>query len=145
MSIKNKVKLNKIITISMLTTLSFMMSYLESYIHFFDFGFPIKIGFANIITLYCIYNIDIKSSFTVSVIRIIFLSILFSNLILFFISFMGFIFSFFIMIFLYKFLKIDIIIISICGGIFHNLGQLTAIIITFNNLNIIKILPILNV
>lgn len=97
--------------------------------------FPIpgvKLGLANAVTLLVLLKWGGKDAFWVLLARILLSSLLFGQMMSFFYSLFGGMFSLFTMLFVSKLLqKHFIYLISITGAIAHNIGQiLTAVLIT---------------
>lgn len=132
----------KITFLSLLTAIAIILGYIESLI---PFTLPIpgsKIGLANIISILTLYNYDIKETLIVSLLRCLIVAITFTNLYMFLYSITGAMFSLFIMYMLKRSKAFSILIVSISGAIFHNLGQLIVAII-FLGFNIIYYFPYL--
>ena len=137
----NSVK--KIALISILITLSIVLSYVDSLI-ILPFAIPgIKLGIANIATVYTLFRIGIKESIIVSIFRIILSSILFGTILSFSYSLAGAALSLALMIILKRFIKISLITISILGAIMHNVGQILMAMILLETKEIILYLPVL--
>ena len=117
--------IEKTIKISMLIAISIVLSIIESFIPLFSgmiVGF--KLGLANIIILFVLYQYSFKDALLVSIIRIIIVGMLRTGLfsITFMFSITGAVTSI-IMMFLAKNTKLSIIGVSVVGAVFHTLGQ----------------------
>ena len=137
------IDIKKRVTISMLTALAIVISILESYIPFFVPG--VKLGLSNVVILFVIYIYSYKTTITVSITKILVVSILRTGLfsLSFFFSVSGSILSLSIMFLLHKFTKLSIIGISVVGAIFHSIGQILMSIILFKSASFLYLLPIL--
>lgn len=108
--------------------------------------FPgVKLGLANIISLYTLLLLGWKEALLVVVLRTVMGSIFAGSISTFLFSITGGLLSNMVMVLLYKFFRknIGISTISICGAIFHNIGQLLVAAIYIQNLKIYFYLPIL--
>ncbi len=129
---KNRVK--KVSYIGLLSALALIMSYIEALLPPLSMTFPgIKVGLANIIIIYTLYRLDIMSAFTVSFIRLTLSALLFGNSITFVYSAAGALLSLSVMWLIKRLDFFSAIGVSILGGIFHNVGQITVAIIILEN------------
>ena len=97
--------------------LAMIMSYIEALVPL-SFAVPgIKMGLANIVIIFVLYKIGTKEAILVSLIRVILVSLLFSN----------------VMAMAY----------SIAGGIMHNVGQIIMAVILLGTEQIALYLPVL--
>lgn len=106
----------------------------------------IKLGLANIITLWVLLSGDVKDALCVLLLRIILGSIFTGQVTSFFYSLAGGLFSLLVMTILYRFFgKKHLVLISVSGAIFHNLGQLLAAFVILQSFSVFTYLPILMV
>ena len=130
--------------LSLLIALSVVLNLIESMIPIFNGFIPgLKLGLANIITLFVLYLYSFKDSIYVSIVRVLLVGILRTGLfsITFFFSLGGALLSVIMMNLFKKISKLSIIGISIIGSIFHSLGQILIAIIFIKNMNMIYYLP----
>lgn len=113
----------KIARLGILIALAFVLSYLEALLSFTSAIPGIKIGFANIVIMSCIYIMPFQEVLGVSFARILLVSLTFGNMSMFFYSLTGALLSFIVMWFLKK-SDLSPVTVSICGGLAHNLGQI---------------------
>jgi len=122
---------------------AFVLSWVEMQIPY-SFAIPgIKLGLTNlvvIIALYCLSPID---AFAINIIRILLVSFTFGNMAAFMYSAAGGVLSFVVMYFLYKLTKLSVRLVSVAGGISHNVGQIVVAIIILDNTKIVWYLPYL--
>lgn len=138
-----KKEIKYITVISVLITLSLVFSYIDSLISL-PVAIPgVKLGIANIAIIYTLYKIGAKEAILVSFIRLILSSILFGSILTFMYSLVGSILSLTIMILLKKFTTLNVITISIIGGVLHNVGQIIVAIIVMTTKEIVYYLPVL--
>ena len=121
-------------------SMSLILGYIESMFPL-NIGYVgIRIGLSNIITILGLKILDTKKTFIINILRILILGVVFSNLIRFFISLGGFLLSFLVMYICIVRLNFNIVVSSIFGGVFHNIGQVLMVMIVTNNLYILNII-----
>lgn len=122
---------------------AFVLSWVEMQIPY-SFAIPgIKLGLTNlvvIIALYCLSPID---AFAINIIRILLVSFTFGNMATFMYSAAGGVLSFVVMYSLYKLTKLSVRLVSVAGGVSHNVGQIVVAIIVLDNTKIAWYLPYL--
>lgn len=135
----------KIAKIAMLLSISVVLALIESFIPLFNMVPGIKLGLANIVIVFVIYDLTFKDALYVSILRVILMGILRTGLfsINFFFSLVGAVLSVIVMYIVKKFTKLSIVGVSICGAIAHSVGQIIVAIIFLSNVNIVYYLPIL--
>lgn len=115
---------------ALLLAIGLTLHYLESFLSFPIAGFMLKIGLSNIVIVYVLIMNSDKDAILMSLSKVT-LALFFSptsNFGNFLISLSGAITSLLIMMLAKRIGKNNIIAISILGGIFHNLGQVLAVI-----------------
>ncbi len=126
----------KLVLISLMASLSLGLYSLESLIPPLVPVPGVKLGLANVITLICLYIINIPGAFAVLFIRIGLSSLLFGHPMSFIFSLSGGLFSFAVMVILKKIMSRDNIwAISVFGAFAHNIGQILAAIIITSQLS----------
>ena len=123
--------------------LAMIMSYIEALVPL-SFAVPgIKMGLANIVIIFVLYKIGTKEAILVSLIRVILVSLLFSNVMAMAYSIAGAVLSLSVMWILKKTDKFSFIGVSIAGGIMHNVGQIIMAVILLGTEQIALYLPVL--
>ena len=123
--------------------LAMIMSYIEALVPL-SFAVPgIKMGLANIVIIFVLYKIGTKEAILVSLIRVILVSLLFSNVMAMAYSISGAVLSLSIMWLLKKTDKFSFVGVSIAGGIMHNVGQIIMAVILLGTEQIALYLPVL--
>lgn len=137
-------KTKDITKIAILTAICVVISIIESYFTFIGDIIPgLKLGLANIVVIFTLYEYDFKTAFIVSLIRVLVVALLRTGFgINFFFSLSGAILSIFTMM-LVKKTKLSIIGVSIVGSLSHSIGQVVIGIIFLSNYNVIYYLPYL--
>lgn len=127
---------------SLLTALALIFGYIES---LFPIPVPIpgiKLGFSNIVILFALNRLDSVKAFTVMLLKVFISSLLFGGMSALFYSLAGGLFAFFAMLAAQR-SGFGVIGESAAGGVFHNIGQLTAAAIMLGSSAPIAYLPIL--
>ena len=123
--------------------LAMIMSYIEALVPL-SFAVPgIKMGLANIVIIFVLYKIGTKEAILVSLIRVILVSLLFSNVMAMAYSLAGAALSLSVMWILKKIDKFSVIGVSVAGGIMHNVGQIIMAMILLGTEQIALYLPVL--
>ena len=134
---------NKVAYMGVFLALALICSYVESLIPI-SFGIPgVKLGLTNIVVVLMLYCIGAKEALAVSVCRIVLTGFLFGNLFSILYSLAGGLLSFLIMWAVKRTGKFGILPVSVCGGIFHNIGQLAVAALVVENYNVFYYLPVL--
>lgn len=123
-----KNKQSKAKTLSFLAlciALSLILSFVDSQI---PMPIPVpgvKLGLANVVVLVVLEYMGEKSAFALAIGKALLVGFLFGNLSMIVYSLCGSIGAFFAMVLAKKF-KLSIIGMSVCGAVFHNMGQIAA-------------------
>lgn len=115
-------KTQKLALSALLSATAIIFGYIEGLLP--SVGIPgIKLGLSNIVILFALYKLDIRSALYIMLVKVIVTSLLFSGLNVFFFSLCGGLLSLIIMILL-KNRCFSVVGVSILGGVFHNIGQI---------------------
>ena len=133
----------KLATAAVLTATAMMLSYVESLIPAFVAIPGIKIGLANIVTVFALYTIGWRGAICVSLVRVCLSSLLFGNVTGFFYSLMGAVLSFLGMLLLSKVKLFSPVAVSSVGGVLHNVGQIFAASLVLETAAVFAYLPVL--
>ncbi len=140
-------EIQKYVRLSMLVSLSFALSVIESFLPFINgMTIPgIKLGLANIIVLCVLELYSFKDAFYVTILKVFLISLLRTGLfsMSFYFSLVGSIFSVCAMGVSYKFKKFSFIGISVIGSIFHSLGQILVAVLFLRNISLFYYLPLI--
>lgn len=122
---KNRqIRTKRIAFLGLTASLALLLSYVEFLLPPIFVAVPgIKVGLPNVVILYVLYCMGIKSAALVSLIRICISSILFGNAMILAYSVAGAILSLVVMGILKKIDKLSSVGVSVAGGVMHNLGQ----------------------
>ena len=116
----------RITTLAITISLALILSFIESRIPAFVAIPGIKVGLANIAVIFTLYKMGVKEAIAVSILRVILVSFLFGTPISLIYSITGAIFSLTVMIILKRLTPLTEVSVSVCGGVMHNVGQITA-------------------
>lgn len=108
----------------MTTAVAMILSFVESQIPAFVAVPGVKIGLANIAVVFALYRLGWKEAVAISLIRVVLVSMLFGSIASLFYSLAGAVLSLTGMGLLKKTGKFTEIMISVTGGILHNIGQI---------------------
>lgn len=132
----------KISYCAVISALAIVFGYIEA---LFPIPVPIpgvKLGLGNISVVVCLYLINKKSAFAVMMIKAVVTSILFSSPSMLIYSLSGGVLSFIVMCIMKKY-RFGLPIVSMGGGIFHNMGQLIAAGFVLKSANVLYYAPFL--
>lgn len=125
------------------TALAMIISYIETLIPFY-FGIPgVKLGLTNIAIICVLYFMGWKEAFLLSILRIVLSGFLFGSLYGIMYSLAGGELSLLVMCLLKKTNKFSVIGVSMCGGVFHNIGQLLIAMFVVENYQLLYYIPVL--
>ena len=133
----------KVARMGVFIALAMIFSYIEVLIPF-NFGIPgVKLGIANIVTVTSLYIFSTGEAFGISVIRIVLMGILFGNGMSLLYSLAGGLLSFLAMWLGKKTNWFSVMGVSVAGGVFHNVGQILAVMLVMKNTMFVAYLPVL--
>ena len=133
----------KISYCAVFTALAMIFSYVEAILPI-NFGVPgMKLGLANLVIVAGLYYLNEKDVLIISVTRILLMGLLFGNGMSLIYSLTGGMLSYLIMILMKKKTNLSVLVISIGGGITHNIGQLIAASLVISNFHIFYYFPTL--
>ena len=136
-------KTKKVATLGLSIALAMIMSYIEVLVPL-SLAVPgIKMGLANIVIIFVLYKLGTKEAILVSLIRVILVSLLFSNAMAMAYSIAGAVLSLGVMWLLKKTDKFSVVGVSVAGGVMHNVGQIIMAIILLGTEQIALYLPVL--
>ncbi len=127
----------------MLLALAMVLSYVEAIIPI-NIGVPgVKLGLPNIVTVIGLYSIGPVPTMIISALRILLVSFMFGNTMTLAYSVSGFLLSFITMVILIKIGGFQRTVVSITGGVMHNVGQLVAAVLLLHSEVLFYYLPVL--
>ena len=136
--------MKKFTRLSMLLALSVALNVIEASLPLFNGYIPgLKLGLANIVTLFIIYKFSLKDAFYVGILRVFLVGILRTGIFstTFFFSFSGCLLSIICMYLAKNLFKLSIVGVSIVGSIAHSTGQVITSILLLQMTSMIYYLP----
>ena len=117
-------KTQKLTVMALTTAIALILSFIESQIPAFVAVPGVKMGLANIAIVYALYRLGWKEAALISLIRVVLVSLLFGSAASFLYSLAGAVLSLLGMALLKKTGKFTEIVVSVAGGVLHNIGQI---------------------
>ena len=136
-------KVKKLTSLALTITFALILSYIESKIPPLVAIPGIKVGLANIAVIFTLYKFGIKEAITVSLIRVLLVSMMFGTGVSLVYSISGAILSLSVMIVLKKITPLREVAVSVCGGVMHNVGQIAAASFMLSTNVVVYYLPFL--
>lgn len=138
-------KIKELTLVSMLAALAILLHSVEASVPLPILIPGFKLGFANIVGLCAWKMFDFKMLLKVNAIRILFASLLTGSIfnVGFYLSIAGFICSSMAMLLASKITKMSLYGISVCGSVFHNVGQVIMVSIIYEQFLMQTFLPFL--
>lgn len=134
----------KIAQFGLLTAMALILSYVEHMIPPIVTSAPgIKLGLGNTVLLYALYLMDVKSAAILMILKVGLTTLLFGNPMAGIYSLAGGILSLAAMCLAQRLKGMSILGISVCGAVFHNVGQMLAATITVSTRALMGYLPVL--
>ena len=117
-------KASKLSLLALSVSLAMILSFVESQIPAMVAIPGVKVGLANIVVVFALYKLGWKYAAVISLTRVFLVGLLFGNGISILYSFTGAIVSFAAMLLLKKAKVFSTMVVSVAGGVLHNLGQI---------------------
>ena len=136
-------KAKRVTFLGLSIALAMILSFVESQIPALVAVPGIKVGLPNIVMVFLLYRVGWKETVTVSIIRILLVSMLFGNVQTMTFSIAGAVLSLLGMILLKKTNWFSCVAVSVSGGILHNVGQIVAAVFWTGTAEIAFYLPVL--
>ena len=136
-------KARKTAFLGIFTALAMILSYIEMQIPSFIAIPGIKLGLPNIAIIVVLYKSGWKEAVSINLVRVILVSILFGTVLSLLYSLAGAMLSLAIMILLKKIDKCSTVMVSVTGGICHNIGQIAVACFVLKTAELVYYLPIL--
>lgn len=133
----------RLVTDGILVAVALVLSYVEALIPLPVPVPGIKIGLANIVTVYALYRAGAKDALGISLLRVLLSGLLFGNGMSVLYSLAGAALSFAGMAYLKHTEKFKTVTVSVSGGVLHNLGQILIAAFFFRSGGVLLYLPAL--
>lgn len=125
------------------TALAMIFSYIEALVPISVAVPGVKIGLANIVVMFALYKMGARAAVSISLVRVVLVSILFGNLFSMVYSIAGALLSLGAMMLAMRIKKLSTIGVGVIGGVFHNIGQIIVAIFVLQTAGLIYYLPVL--
>ena len=133
----------KIARMGLLVALSMILSYVESLIPAFVAVPGVKVGLANIVVIFALYTLGPIEALIVSLLRVILSSFLFGSVLSLIYSLSGALLSLGGMILMKKLKIFSTTVVSVTGGVLHNVGQILVACLVLETDVLLYYLPVL--
>ena len=133
----------KIARMGLLVALSMILSYVESLIPAFVAVPGVKVGLANIVVIFALYTLGPIEALIVSLLRVILSSFLFGSVLSLLYSLSGALLSLGGMILMKKLKIFSTNVVSVTGGVLHNVGQILVACLVLETDVLLYYLPVL--
>lgn len=129
--------------LGLFSAVAIIFGYVETLVPVFA-GIPgIKLGLANLVTVFLLYLYNWSEAAAVSAVRIVVIGFLFGNLFSILFSLAGAALSLLVMVLLKKSGGFSVAGISVAGGVSHNIGQIVVAAFVVENVKLFYYLPVL--
>ena len=134
---------NKTAFMGLLLAFALILSYIETLI-LFQTGIPgVKLGLANLAVVLSLYLFTWKEAILLTTLKAVLSGLMFGNLFMIIYSLAGALISCMIMILLKKTGGFHVPIVSVAGGVMHNMGQLLVAVFVVETYSIFYYIPVL--
>ena len=122
---KHEKKVRRLALLAALTALAMILSYVEAILPPVFAAVPgIKIGLPNVVIIFVLYKFGLPAAASVSLVRVVAVSMLFGNAMAFAYSVAGAVLSLLAMALLRRLDAFSVVGVSVVGGVLHNVGQI---------------------
>ncbi len=133
----------RLATLAMLVSVGMILSYIESLLPAFVAIPGVKLGLANIASVFALYMLSAPAALLVSLLRVCLSSLLFGSALSLLYSTVGALASLGVMTLAKRYLRFSPVGVSALGGVFHNLGQTLMAAAVLENLGVFFYFPTL--
>lgn len=133
----------KMTALALTISFALILSFVESRVPAFVAIPGVKVGLANIAVIFTLYKFGLKEAVTVSILRIVIVSMLFGSPVSLMYSAAGAILSLCSMVLLKKLTRLAEVAVSVCGGVMHNAGQIIMASVLFDTNLVAYYMPFL--
>jgi len=136
-------KYKNVALFGLFTALAMILSYVEALVPISVAVPGVKIGLANIVVMFALYKMGAKAAVSISLVRVVLVSILFGNLFSMVYSLAGAVLSLGAMLCATRIKELSSVGVGVIGGVFHNIGQIIVAIFVLETAGLIYYLPVL--
>lgn len=132
----------RLVLLAMLTAVAMILSYVESLLP--SVGIPgVKMGLANIAVIFALFRFGWKEAATLSLVRVVLVSLLFGSVGAMLYSLAGAVLSLAVMALLRRIDRFSTVGVSVAGGVAHNAGQILMAMLILQTKQLFGYLPVL--
>ena len=136
-----KNRTHKLTTLALLTAAAFVLSWIDSMIPVSGVLPGAKLGLANLCVLSGLYLLGPAPGFVLCLLKVLLSTFLFGNAYSFFYAIAGGLLSYVVMLLLYR--HASTVFVSVMGGVFHNIGQISVAAVILRTSGLWGYLPVL--
>lgn len=140
---RDRISTKRLCTLALTVSVAMILSYLESLIPPLMAVPGVKIGLANIATVFALYTLGAGAAATVSLVRVLLSALLFGNVAALIYSLFGAVLSLLFMICVRRIRIFSSVGVGVVGGVMHNVGQIIAAVFLLGSAAIASYLPVL--
>ena len=128
---------------ALLVALAMVLSWLESIVPLSAAVPGMKLGLTNLVVVFALYRLSVRDAVTISLLRVLLVSMTFGNAYSFAYSLAGAALSLTVMVLLKRSDQFSITGVSIAGGVCHNIGQILVAMAVLGTARLVWYLPAL--
>ncbi len=136
-------KTKRLVTLALFTSVALMLSFIESRIPAFVAIPGVKMGLANIATVFALYRLGVRDAIYISTLRVALSSLLFGSVSSFIYAIVGASLSLLAMVMVKWLTPLSSVSVSCIGGVVHNIGQVLAALLILRTDVVLYYLPAL--
>ena len=140
---KRNVNIKRLVTLALSVCVAMLLSYVEMLIPAPVAVPGVKLGLANVATVFALYALGPREACAVSLVRVCLSSLLFGNAVGLIYSLSGAVLSLGLMILFSRLRIFSIVGVSVIGGVAHNVGQILSAMALMQTAAIASYLPVL--
>lgn len=134
---------HKIALRGMLIAVAFVLSWLEAQLPPLGMVPGVKLGLTNLAVLIAVYRLGTADAMMINIVRILLVSFTFGNMFSLWYSLAGGMLSTIVMLALHRTGKFHLPVVSIAGGVVHNIGQILVAMVVLESSGVVYYLGVL--
>ncbi len=128
---------------ALLIALALVLSYVELLVPLSVAVPGVKLGLPNLVIVFALYRLGARDAWIISLVRVVLVSVMFSNAFAMMYSICGTVLSLTLMSLLIKTGRFSTVGVSVAGGVAHNIGQILCAMLLLSTSRIAYYLPVL--
>lgn len=134
---------HKIALRGMLIAVAFVLSWLEAQLPPLGMVPGVKLGLTNLAVLIAVYRLGTADAMMINIVRILLVSFTFGNMFSLWYSLAGGMLSTIVMLALHRTGKFHLLVVSIAGGVVHNIGQILVAMVVLGSSGVVYYMGVL--